>query len=88
LEQKDALQEPDWGEKYLDGSVRKELFDAFLREIPRDDPLLIQVIQELGESASGMFASLRIVSIPNGISFHIEDYDGKEWVAEDHHTWS
>lgn len=54
----------------------------------RDDPLLIQVIEELGEElCSGSFAKLKVVEIPVGIEYQIEEYDGREWIAETHRTW-
>lgn len=27
------------------------------------------------------------VAIPDGVIWHIEDYDGLEHIAEDHRTW-
>ena len=57
-------------------------------EIERNDPALIQVIEELGESAYGAHAELSIVEIPDDVSWEIEEYDGKEWIAEEHRTWS
>ena len=57
------------------------------REIARDDPTLVQVIQELGEDANGRFSELKIVNIPKGVQWNIEEYDGREWVAEVHRTW-
>jgi hypothetical protein len=56
--------------------------------IERDDPFLIQAVEELGEEASDRYSELRIVEIPDGIDYTIEDYDGKEWIAETHRTWS
>ncbi len=54
----------------------------------RTDPLLIQVIEELGtKAASGGCADLAIVEIPDGTEYTIEDYDGNEHVAEVHRTW-
>ena len=53
----------------------------------RANPLLVQVVEELGELASGALAELKIVDIPDGIDWEIEEYDGKEWVAERHQTW-
>jgi len=54
----------------------------------RTDPLLIQVVEELGEEVNGKFAELKVVDIPDGVSYTIEEYDGNEHVAEKHKTWS
>ena len=55
----------------------------------RDDPDLVAVIEELGsERASARSSELRIVEIPDGVEWTIEDYDGREHVAEKHRTWS
>ena len=54
----------------------------------RTNPLLIQIIEELGEAANGRFAKLHIVEIPDGIEYEIEEYDGNEHIAEVHRTWS
>lgn len=53
----------------------------------RHDPLLIQVVEELGEAANGNCAEIKIVDIPDGVEYDIEEYDGLEWVAEKHRTW-
>jgi len=58
------------------------------REIARNDPILVQVVKELGERANGRFAELKLVDIPLDIQWTIEEYDGCEWVAEKHRTWS
>lgn len=57
------------------------------RDIPRDESALVQVIEELGDAASGKFAKLRVVEIPDDVEWQIEEYDGLEWVAEKHRTW-
>ena len=57
------------------------------REIPRDDPALVQVVKELGERSFGGHASLSVVEIPDDVEWQIEEYDGNEWVAEKHRTW-
>lgn len=54
----------------------------------RTDPNLIQAIEELGNEASGSFSVLKIVEIPDDVEWVIEEYDGMEWVAEVHRTWS
>ena len=53
----------------------------------RDSPLLIQVIEELGEKANGMCAQLKIIEIPEGVEWDISEYDGIEHVAEKHRVW-
>ena len=58
------------------------------RDIERNDPALIQVVEELGEKSSGNYAKLSIVNIPDGVDWEIEEYDGTEWIAEKHRTWS
>jgi len=54
----------------------------------RTDNLLIKCIEELGKKANGRYADLKIIEIPDDVDFIIEDYDGMEWVAEKHKTWS
>lgn len=56
-------------------------------EIPRDDQLLIDVIESLGEKANGFCADLKIIEIPDDVKWQIEQYDGKEWVSEVHRIW-
>jgi len=58
------------------------------RNIARDDPDLVAVVESLGKKANGEHASLRVVDIPDGVVWQIEEYDGSEWVAEAHSTWS
>jgi zona occludens toxin (predicted ATPase) len=50
------------------------------RDISRTDPALIQTIEELGQSASGHYASLAIAEVPTGTQYRIDEYDGKESV--------
>ncbi len=57
------------------------------RDIKRNDPILVQVVKELGELANGRFAELKLVDIPVDVQWTIEEYDGDEWVAEQHRTW-
>lgn len=57
-------------------------------DIARDDPDLIEVIEELGPMAYGDCSELKIVEIPDDVDWVIEEYDGIEWVSEAHRTWS
>ena len=68
-------------------SVRRAKQTLDEHATPRDDPVLVQVVEELGDAASGRFSSLAIVEIPDGVGWQIEEYDGYEHVAEKHRTW-
>lgn len=57
------------------------------RDIERDDPLLIQVVEELGEKASDRLSKLKVVSIPADVQWEIAEYDGYEHISEVHRTW-
>lgn len=69
--------------------IQGESRDAFYnRGVRRDDPILIQVLEQLGYAeSSGRHADLHIVEVPDGVEWTVEEYDGKEWVAEVHRTW-
>lgn len=60
----------------------------FSVDFGRDDEDLIETIETLGKDANGRFSDLKIVEIPDDIEFYIEEYDGNEWVAEKHKTWT
>ena len=55
--------------------------------ISRDDPTLVQIVEEMGEAADGAYAELEIVEIPDDVRWQIKEYDGAEHVAEAHRTW-
>jgi hypothetical protein len=57
------------------------------RNIPRDDPDLIAVVEKLDRKADGDYARLKVIEIPDDIEWVIEEYDGLEWVAEKHREW-
>ena len=56
-------------------------------DIPRNDPVLIAVVEELGDKANGRTASLRIVDIPDDVKWQIREYGGMEEVHEVHRAW-
>lgn len=59
-----------------------------MSELSRDDARLVSAVRELGASANGAHAKLRIVTIPADVNWQIEEYDGNEHIAEVHRTWS
>ena len=68
--------EDNGGEYYCDG------------DIPRDDPLLVRIVESLGtEKASSWASKLEVIEIPDDVEWTIQEYDGTEWIAEAHRTW-
>ena len=56
-------------------------------DIKRDEPILIKVVEELGEAAAGRHAKLKIVEIPDGVVWELDEYDGMESIDEVHQSW-
>jgi hypothetical protein len=61
---------------------------AYEDKIKRDDPILVEIVEQLGEDAGGNFAELKVVDIPDDVQWQVEEYYGNEWVAEKHRTWN
>ncbi len=63
--------------------------DSYCNSIARDDARLVAVVEELGEAAaSGRYAKLKVVDVPDGVEWEIDEYDGWEKIAEKHRTWA
>jgi len=56
-------------------------------DLERDDPVLVQVVEQMGEVANGKYSELKIVEVPDGVKWYIHEYGGMEHVAEEHRTW-
>ena len=57
-------------------------------QIERDDPVLVDVIRQLGDKANDRFSELKIVEIPDGVQWEIcEEEGGIEYVTEAHRVW-
>jgi hypothetical protein len=54
----------------------------------RNDPTLIEAIETLGDKANGDYSELKVVEIPDGIEWEIDNYDGLETIEEKHRSWS
>jgi len=58
-------------------------------EIRRTDPILAQVVSELGTEANGMCARLCVKYLPKGTKYRINEYDGSEHIETEHDIrWS
>jgi hypothetical protein len=63
--------------------------DLYLHwDVERDDPVLVQVVEELGEKADGRYSQLKIVEIPDDVEWDIQEYDGIESIHEKHRVWN
>ena len=74
----EGLSDKEKNEAYFDGS----------RGIERNDPILAAMVEESPGKWDGEHAELRVVEIPTGVSYHIDEYDGMESIHEDHRSWS
>ena len=73
----------DYLEKGTDKALEFNIWD-----IERNDPHLVQVVEESGDYiVDEGLDGLKIVEIPDDISWGIDEYDGNEWVSETHRTW-
>lgn len=58
-----------------------------LDESHREDPILIEVVEELKEKANGKYSKLRIVEIPDDLDYVIDNYDGIETLHQRVQEW-
>ena len=56
-------------------------------DIERNDPVLVEVVEQLGDLANSRYAKLKIVEVPDDVKWYIHDYDGIESVYEKHRIW-
>ena len=82
------LDQCDEDGRYVEANKRAQEIGAFDYENNRSDADLVAVIEELGDAANSRFAKLKVVEIPDGVDYIIEEYDGLEHIAEKHRTWS
>lgn len=52
----------------------------FRYKIARHDPILVSVVEELGDEANDKYSDLALIDIPEGYDYTIDDYDGLEHV--------
>jgi hypothetical protein len=60
---------------------------GFAYEDDRANPKLVEVVEKLGDAASGYCSRLEIVEIPDDVVWEIDEYDGMEMIRETHRTW-
>jgi len=63
--------------------------DSLYYEFTRTDPILVRVVEELGDKANGSCSRLIVYELEPGTKYRIEDYDGYESIeTEDDIDWS
>jgi hypothetical protein len=71
------------------GSLLYQQYAQTGRPAKRDDVHLVRVVETLGCAEAGsVHSALKIVNVPDDVEWTIKEYDGIEWVAEVHRTWS
>lgn len=78
---------PEKLDEYFFDREMQERWD--LDDIEREDPALIQVIEEMGEKAETEFGKFKIIEIPDGVKFWVEEFEPNgETISEQHRWWN
>ncbi len=65
-----------------------ELWNMWLDD-DRTNPLLVKVVEELGDAANNEpYSKLKVVEIPDDVDYYIDENDGMESIHEEHRIWS
>lgn len=64
-----------------------DMYDLMYDHKWRTNEHLIKVVEAFGAAAGDEYSRLAIVEIPDDVEWTIDEYDGREWVAEKHRTW-
>lgn len=54
----------------------------------RSHPDIVSAIKTLGAEANAKTAELKIVDIPDGTQYYIDEYHGQESIHQEHQIWS
>ena len=82
----------DVGDGFQTQAIESVLFkdgNVYMYEYSnRHDQDLVAVVEEMGSKlASQQSAKLKVVEIPDGVDYAIDNYDGIESVHEQHRVW-
>ena len=53
----------------------------------RNCPVLVSTVEDMKDAASSPLARLRIVNIPDVVTWELDEYDGVESIHEVHQSW-
>lgn len=77
----------DMGDNVEISNEDYEKYCLYLKDGHREDPILIEVVEELGEKANGRFGNLKVVEIPDDLDYVIDEYDGIETLHQRVQEW-
>lgn len=78
----------DFGENPVISDAEYVEYVLYMRDNKwREDPILVEVVEELGRRASSPLSHLVVVEIPDGLDYVIDDYDGFETLHERVEEW-
>ncbi len=77
----------DFGDCIELSDDNSEKYYLYLDRSHREDPVLIEVVEELGDRASGRFSELVVVDIPDDMEYEIDEYDGVEMLHQKVEKW-
>jgi hypothetical protein len=79
---KERVSQKEWSgmsiEERIDFNERYSKQTWYHRNVSRHDPILVQVVEELGKKANGEYAKLAIAEVSG--PYRIDEYDGYESV--------
>jgi len=77
----------DYGQTITDKTKIDEGSYFYYGYIERTDPDLVAIVEKYGDKVSGYLSNLKVVEIPDGVKWEIDDYDGVESIEEIHNSW-
>ena len=77
----------NFGDEAIISNENFNLYRLYLTEQYREDPVLIEVVEELGKKASGRFSNLTVVEIPDDLDYVIDRDSGMETLHQKVQEW-
>lgn len=78
----------DMGDSFTETNDWQKHGYFYDHDIDRNDSDFVAVVEELGDRANGDCAELRVIEIPDGVEYEIDEDDGLESVHEKHRSWA
>ena len=66
---------------YKQRSENKEDLPKYSSDVRRDDPVLVSIVEGLGEEVNDRWSCLEVIEVPDEYDYYIHDYDGLEHIV-------